>query len=607
MAAFNFHQRPVRRWWLLATTLTAAVVFAVVFVAGSGATTAKQQKASRAAAAAVGSCLTPSVLPGSNFEIDTDANLIVNGALPCIDWLAGGTSSAFMPSVLVKHDLPSGKGDDSFGIGTNENTPAPTIVSGSIPPNKSDLSNFGVNVETGTAGGKFLELFWTRVSNPTGTIAMDFELNQQACLGTAATCANNAKANATPVYVTPLRQIGDKLIEYGLANGGTVPTISICNWDGTQWTQPCTVISGPGGTAIGSINTSTIPANQSGGLGILSPLTFGEAAISFSSLFTNNACGGFGSVYLKSRSSDNFTDELKDFIAPQPVSVNDCGSVLVKKTDTNNNLQAGATFTVAPGQNLTGTPATSSTLIDESTVLPANAGYYCLDNIPLDVNGSQHTVTETAAPAGFNIASPASQLVTVNNAATCATRLAAVPIVPDLTFVDTPQLGAIQITKTGKDKNCIGAGNPAGCSASGVRLLSGVAFDISKGGTLVTTSAVTNASGVTCVSGLLPGSDYTVHETAASTPTGYQAAVNATSVTVTANTNCTNSPTLVSMVNVPLTTITVSTSSLAGGGVTASTVQCTPTAATGVTTSNTPQTTNNLVPGTYVCTVVIDP
>ena len=59
-------------------------------------------------------------------------------------------------------------------------------MSGSIPPNKSDLKAFGVYTETGevTLGnptGKFLELLWTRVQDPSGTTNMDFELNQKLC------------------------------------------------------------------------------------------------------------------------------------------------------------------------------------------------------------------------------------------------------------------------------------------------------------------------------------------------------------------------------------------------------------------------------------------
>src|SRR5215207_7960142 len=99
-------------------------------------------------------------LPGSNFEIDTDANLKVDDpAPPSIDWASVNETR--------KADKPSGSGDDSFGQGTKEDTPVPTVVSGSIPPNKSDLLNFGVYTET-VGTDTFLHLFWSRVQEPSG-------------------------------------------------------------------------------------------------------------------------------------------------------------------------------------------------------------------------------------------------------------------------------------------------------------------------------------------------------------------------------------------------------------------------------------------------------
>src|SRR5215212_10255588 len=145
-------------------------------------------------------CTTANVLAGSDFEIDTNANLKVDGAAPCIDWLADGTGSALRSGVLTKNDKLSGATDDSFGQGTSEDDANPTIVDGSIPPNKSDLKAFGVYSEVGEAtlanpSGKNLALFWSRVQNPSGTTNMDFELNQKFCdlSATPTNCANNGK------------------------------------------------------------------------------------------------------------------------------------------------------------------------------------------------------------------------------------------------------------------------------------------------------------------------------------------------------------------------------------------------------------------------------
>jgi len=140
-----------------------------------------------------------SSLPGSPFEA-TDGNLVSNGGP---DWA--------VVTEQRKNDLPTGQTDDSFGQGTKEDTPVPTVVAGQIPNNKSDLKTFGVyNQPGGTAG--FMELFWTRVQDPNGTTNIDFEFNQSS------TISANGK--------TPVRTAGDVLIQYDLDRGGTVPTLS---------------------------------------------------------------------------------------------------------------------------------------------------------------------------------------------------------------------------------------------------------------------------------------------------------------------------------------------------------------------------------------------
>src|SRR5919201_2842496 len=145
---------------------------------------------------ASGSAATPctgSVLAGSNFEIEADANLKVDGTTQdCIDWNSSTSNTTLRSGVEVTPDKPTGSGDDSFGQGTSEDDANPTIVSGSIPPNKSDLKLFGAYTET-TSTAKYLQLFWSRVQDPSGTTNMDFELNQKFCDPTASpkNCADN--------------------------------------------------------------------------------------------------------------------------------------------------------------------------------------------------------------------------------------------------------------------------------------------------------------------------------------------------------------------------------------------------------------------------------
>jgi hypothetical protein len=257
-------------------------------------------------------------LAGSNFEIDLDANLKVDDPSPSIDWASVNETRAT--------DKVNGTGDDSYAGGVKEDTTCPSATTDSIPPNKSDLLSFSVYREqgSGTHPG-FLNLAWSRVNDPTGTTLMDFEFNQ-----------SSTKCASGPNVV---RTVGDKLIEYSIDQGGSRATMTIRNWTGSAWgpAQPISsnsVTCGNLPCAAGTINSSPIPAADSDGListGDMAPRTFGEAQIDLRLLFQPNKCTSFGSAMLKSRSSDSFTSQLKDFVAPVPLELQNCGQVIIRK------------------------------------------------------------------------------------------------------------------------------------------------------------------------------------------------------------------------------------------------------------------------------------
>jgi hypothetical protein len=766
-----------------------ATAFTVVFVAASGA------------------------VSGSTFE-SSDGNLAVNGA--------GATDWANAPGRTRQDDLTGSSQDNALGQGTKEDDPNVSVVQGSIPPNKSDLSRFYTSTEK-VGGNTFLYLAWER-TNVLGSANMDFELNQTS----TAFPASGA--------VTIVRKPGDLLFTYDFTNGGSKPTLGLLTWVTSASVPvvsgfatnacyssnsfPCwgdRIDLGGGGFADGQINSGTVAdpiANVS-----LVGNTFGEMGVNLSAALPNifgpnpSACESFGSAYLKSRSSASFSAEIKDFVSPQKISVSNCGYVLIHKTAADTGLdQGGASFSISPGQ-------TTSSGTAQSASIPAVAnhdGWYCIDNLltngsytvtetgapqgydiqspasksglsatagacadvsftpsaptptwsfsdpvklghvlvyktagdtglaqtgasfsvsPGKVNGtstgtsanltevanhpgyycvdglrlsSTFSVTETAAPAGYTIPSPATHTPVSAAAGTCtavswpetagtsfsdpvqvgyvlihktagdtgndqpaatfvitpgtvqgttthqndtvpgvsghdgyycidnlrasstfSVTETAAPAGYDLpgqpthgglsatvgscsdaiytdaaattSYVDPLALGAIVITKSGKDKSCIGAGNPAGCSAASTRLLSGAGFQLLSSGTVKYTSSLTGANGTVCISGIVPGS-YTLHES--TVPGGYAAAGDQ-SVTITADTTCASSPATASVVDQPLTTITVYTTPV-NGGTTQSTVKCAGESSES-SADGTGHTTGNLTPGTYTCTVVIDP
>src|SRR5258708_26785082 len=114
-------------------------------------------------------------------------------------------------------DLASGSSDNSFGQGTKEDNPAVTVVSGSIPPNKSDLTRFYEASEFAN-GSNFLYLAWER-TNALGSANMDFEINQASTPGLG-----------SPGSPTINRMAGDLLVTFDFNNGGGRPTLGLLTW-----------------------------------------------------------------------------------------------------------------------------------------------------------------------------------------------------------------------------------------------------------------------------------------------------------------------------------------------------------------------------------------
>jgi hypothetical protein len=516
-------------------------------------------------------------LPGSDFEIDDNANLIndANNPLPddwaTIDQSPPGPDQTADGFEVRKMDEPTGRGDNSFGEGTKEDDAVPTVVSGRIPNNKSDLLNFGVYLETTDTGEQFLNLFWHRVQEPTGTTNMDFEFNQSSTLS----------SNGT----TPVRTGGDLLIQYDLAQGGTTPQLFLSKWLTQEYVDDQNAAQDPDpytgnpaedceasnsypcwstkvdltaqGDATGSINTTTILAANSDGLGNISPRTFGEAQIDFDAIVggSGDNCVSFGSAYLKSRSSDSFTSAIKDFIAPATLNLNNCATVIIRKET----IPDGATETFRFDHNLLtdpalvddpGDPPVVTPGIDESTQFDLqDGGVFQNDDV---LQGTGYEVSEDLVniPAGWaltNIDCSASDLdgegaePTIEEDATTGELTGAVTFdidsnadVVDCTYTNTLQQGALRI-----EKQSTKTGNPLVSN-------DGAVFSYDDGTTTPVPEVTDNGTGdedpdvgEVCVSGLLPD-DYTVNEE--SPPAGYGGAPATEAdqvLTVVADTDCT--------------------------------------------------------------------
>jgi hypothetical protein len=525
-------------------------------------------------------------LPGSNFEIDVDANLKVDDAAPpSLDWANVTETRAT--------DKVNGTGDDSYAGGVKEDTSCPGAVTDSIPPNKSDLLSFHVYREAGTGGHPgFLNLAWSRVSEPSGTTLMDFEFNQSST-----SCASGPNK---------VRTAGDLLLEYAIDQGGSRADITARTWTGSAWgvaadlDVPSTTCGG-NPCAAGTINTSTIPFAESDGLidsGAKQARTFGEAQLDLRLIFQPNKCSSFGSAMLKSRSSDSFTSQLKDFVAPVGINLTNCGKVVIHKQtipeEDPNVTDFGYTKTFGTDP----TSANTFTLKDD--------GEKVFNGV---LFGTGYTVTEDVIPANWafdSVDCSASVGVTPSlNGATVTFAIDADTDVLECTYYNELQLGALKILKNS--------------TKGGAVSTAGAVFSYTGGS--VTDNGTGDADpdiGEVCVPGLTAG-PYTVNET--TPPPGYGGATQTNvAVTVATGTNCTdNQPTgtaVATFVNAPLADLQVNFRD-GGSGETSlvGDISCTNTGVTADATTATGWDDSATYTGikidpsprTITCTIVIDP
>jgi hypothetical protein len=276
------------------------------------------------------SCSGP--LAGSTFA-GGDGNLLASPTT------FGSTDWSNVSGLNPGFDLLSGQGDNSFGNGTKEDNAAVTVGNGSIPNNKSDLTRFYEAAEIGSNNHNFLYLAWER-NNVLGTANMDFEINQKTQPDLTTTGAKTLNRTA-----------GDLLVTYDFTNGGGKPTLGLLFWVTTGpasqcfssnslpcWGNHVTLNSSDSIGAVNNLDPVTDPLFplKPNYINPVPALQFGETAIDLTAagVFPPGTCEAFGSAFLKSRASASFTAEVKDFIAPIPINISNCGSIkIIKHTD----------------------------------------------------------------------------------------------------------------------------------------------------------------------------------------------------------------------------------------------------------------------------------
>ena len=410
-------------WAGLGLVLTAAIITPLASYADNAS------GCDFAASGTTQSCSGP--LSGSTFA-GGDGNLNTSPTtFGSTDWqslAANGINNNAPNSLNEGIDLPSGTGDNAFGQGTKEDNAAVTVVNGSIPPNKSDLIRFYEGSEF-VNNSNFLYLSWER-TNVLGSANMDFEINQ------ATTPGFNGSFTG-PITIN--RTAGDLLVTFDFTNGGGQPTLGLLTWltaaAGNTTSQcfssntlPCwgNQVTLNGTDSIGAVNNLDAVTDPIGPNAPrqMAALTFGETAINLTAagVFPPGTCKAFGSTFLKSRSSASFTAEVKDFVAPIPVNIANCGSIkIIKHSDPRGQNQSFSYTSNLPAESpgtVNGVPQGGVICAGKTTAGIQADGSFCLndsgnstaDNAANTVynpalKAGTYTVTEGAEPSGYTFES----------------------------------------------------------------------------------------------------------------------------------------------------------------------------------------------------------
>jgi hypothetical protein len=99
---------------------------------------------------------------GSSYEID--GNLTDDPDSPALDWASEGMALINVLDAPLADLSPDYLIDDAFTEGAKENDEVPAVLDQSVPPNKSDLTNFLI-AQDEVDGNGFLALGWIRTDS----------------------------------------------------------------------------------------------------------------------------------------------------------------------------------------------------------------------------------------------------------------------------------------------------------------------------------------------------------------------------------------------------------------------------------------------------------
>src|SRR6266571_4320627 len=370
--------------------------------------------------------------PGVNTDEGGKTNILGDGnALNGPDWadifgstgnvvdLHGGLAAAFL-----KDDLSQSGAVDrttfSGAGGSNKNND-PIAPPGDTwhwdtgnTPAKDDLSNVYAWATISPAGDQVIYAGFERL-DPSGDSHIDVELFQaQVRLNgsnDAGFCTYNLVDKDNGCHFNGTRTNGDVIVSMDFLTGGALGSVSVRQWSGSSYGSAVVTLSGEGCNPAdticafnngGSINGGPWPNFDRHGTEItnLPKNAFTEFGLDVTALLSETPC--LSTILGKTRSSQSFTAELKDFDGPLAFPI--CNATIAMTPNDVNEINQPHTFTVWVNKTAGGisSPAQDGTIVTV-TLTPTNGASVSLlsDNCasPGTVGG-KCTVTFTSPSAG---------------------------------------------------------------------------------------------------------------------------------------------------------------------------------------------------------------
>jgi uncharacterized repeat protein (TIGR01451 family) len=429
---------------------------------------------------------------------------------------------------------------------------------------------------------------------------------------------------------------GDILVQSNFSNGGVISNLTVFEWQSGALVEVTGVDATdcvPGeddDLACATVNQSPTsspwpytPKANEGGPGTFQTSAFFEGGINITQLIPDAGC--FTAFTAETRSSTPFDAVLKDFlIGDLDTCVRD---VSVAKTPDGGTANAGdpISFTIVVTNESPNSDAENVMLSD---TLPNSGLTWSIDTQPTGDPCSIAGTPQVLTCDFGTIPIGESRTVTISSptdAEDCGLIENTVTVSADGDIDETNNsddgditvnCGAIRINKNSTK----GDGTSAVTNAGAVFSITGAGIT----GTLSVTDDETAAApdedanvGRVCVSGLQPGETYTVNET--SPPSGYAAATQVNQTVVAVAGDCTSgSLNAATFTNVPLGEITTGYNDGGSNETSATSITCAPEGGADLTAQ--PEASDDDIPGydadssftvtapgTYICTVVVDP